>query len=214
MLSLAPLVAERPPNGPGVKKAPTISRRETSWPDARLVRECLRGREEAWAALIEKYQNLIFSIPVRQGIPRDDAADIFQRVCLLLLAELPRLRRPEALPMWLIQVTAHECVRWRRQEQPYASREPGPGEVALAQAGPAVLDETLARIGQEQMLREAVRALAPRCRRLIEMLFFESPARPYSEVARSLGLATGSIGFIRGRCLAGLRRQLEKMGFR
>jgi hypothetical protein len=46
------------------------------------------------------------------------------------------------------------------------------------------------------------------------MLFFENPARPYQQVARSLGLATGSIAFIRGRCLTRLRRQLEKMGFR
>ena len=166
------------------------------------------------AALLEKYKNLIFSIPVRQGIPRDDAADVFQRVCLLLLAELPRLRQPEALPMWLIRVTAHECVRWRRQARPYLSREPTETEMTLAHDEPPVPDEMLARIGEEQMLREAVAALPPRCRQLIQMLFFASPAQPYREVARRLGLATGSIGFIRGRCLGRLRRQLEKMGFR
>ena len=79
---------------------------ELSPGDARLVRECLRGSDTAWAALIEKYKNLIFSIPIRQGIPRQDAADIFQRVCLLLLAELKHLRRVVALPMWLIRVTS------------------------------------------------------------------------------------------------------------
>jgi DNA-directed RNA polymerase specialized sigma24 family protein len=46
------------------------------------------------------------------------------------------------------------------------------------------------------------------------MLFFESPARPYQEIAGHLGLAAGSIGFIRGRCLTRLRRELEKKGFR
>jgi len=187
---------------------------EISWPDARLVRGCLHGSEDAWAALLEKYKNLIFSIPVRQGIPRDDAADIFQRVCLLLLAELPRLRQPEALPMWLIRVTAHECVRWRRQARPYVSREPTETEMTLAHDEPSVPEEMLTRIKEEQMLREAVVALPPRCRQLIHMLFFENPAQPYRQVARSLGLATGSIGFIRGRCLGRLRRQLEKMGFR
>jgi len=39
--------------------------------------------------------------------------------------------------------------------------------------------------------------LAPRCRRLVEMLFFESPARPYTEVASELNLAVGSIGLTR-----------------
>lgn len=178
------------------------------------MRGCLQGSEDAWAALLEKYKNLIFSIPVRQGIPREDAADIFQRVCLLLLAELPRLRQPEALPMWLIRVTAHECVRWRRHARPYTSREPTEAEMTLAHDEPLLPEETLARIREEQMLREAVVALPPRCRQLIHMLFFENPARPYREVARSLGLAAGSIGFIRGRCLGRLRRQLEKMGFR
>jgi RNA polymerase sigma factor (sigma-70 family) len=187
---------------------------EHFWPDARLVRGCLHGSEDAWEALLEKYKNLIFSIPVRQGIPRDDAADIFQRVCLLLLAELRHLRQPEALPMWLIRVTARECQRWRRQARAYTSREPTEAEMTLAHDEPLVPDEMLARIREEQMLREAVMALPPRCRKLIELLFFESPAQPYREVARSLGLATGSIGFIRGRCLARLRQQLEKMGLR
>jgi len=189
-------------------------RDELSWPDSRLVRACLRGSEDAWSALLEKYKNLIFSIPIKQGIPRDDAADVFQRVCLLLLAELKQLRQPEALPMWLIRVTAHECSRWRRQEQPYAARDPVESDLALARPDAPLPDEMLARIRQEQTLREAVRVLTPRCRRLIEMLFFESPARPYQDVARSLGLATGSIGFIRGRCLGRLRRHLEKTGFR
>jgi RNA polymerase sigma factor (sigma-70 family) len=178
------------------------------------VRECLGGSEGAWAALLEKYKNLIFSIPIKQGMARDDAAEIFQRVCLLLLAELKHLRQPAALPMWLIRVTTHECLRWRRQEQPYAAAEPGNAVMPLAHDEASAPDEMLARIREEQMLREAVVALSPRCRQLVEMLFFENPARPYQEVARRLGLATGSIAFIRGRCLTRLRRQLEKMGFR
>ena len=36
-------------------------RGELSWPDGRLVRACLRGSEDAWGALLEKYKNLIFS---------------------------------------------------------------------------------------------------------------------------------------------------------
>ena len=38
-------------------------------------------------------------------------------------------------------------------------------------------------------------------------------SRPYAEVAQSLGIATGSIGFIRGRCLEKLRGGLAKLGF-
>ena len=178
------------------------------------MRERVRGNEEAWSALLDKYKNLIFSIPIKRGIPRDEAGDVFQRVCLLLLAELPHLREPKALPMWLIRVTSHECDRWRRQEHPYAARDvtdAGASDVPDEQPLP---DDVLAQIREEQILRDAVRTLSPRCRQLVAMLFFEVPPRPYQRVAEQLGLAAGSIGFIRGRCLARLRRQLEKMGFR
>jgi hypothetical protein len=64
--------------------------------DEQLVRDCLKGKDSAWSALIFKYKNLIFSIPIRYGFSEEDAADIFQAVCMDLLAELPRLREPKA----------------------------------------------------------------------------------------------------------------------
>jgi DNA-directed RNA polymerase specialized sigma24 family protein len=55
--------------------------------------------------------------------------------------------------------------------------------------------------------------LPERCRKMMNMLFFEQPPRPYQEVAKELGLKEGSIGFIRGRCLQNLKKALEKCGF-
>jgi DNA-directed RNA polymerase specialized sigma24 family protein len=75
-------------------------------------------------------------------------------------------------------------------------------------------DQIMLEIEREQALRDALSTLSPRCLRLIEMLFFESPSRPYQEIARTLNLASGSIGFIRGRCLDRLRAKLQKNGFR
>lgn len=173
--------------------------------------ECLRGNQDAWAGLIEKYKNLIFSIPIKRGLSREDAADVFQRVCLLLLADLASLRDPQALPLWLIRVTSHECSRWTRQERAQAAAA-GAEQREAAGSEPAP-DELLAQLAEEQHLREALLSLSPRCRELIRMLFFEPEARPYQDVASRLGLATGSIGFIRARCLERLRRQLDSMDF-
>jgi DNA-directed RNA polymerase specialized sigma24 family protein len=80
------------------------------------VRECCKGNERAWSALIDKYKNLIFSIPIKFGLTRDDAADIFQAVCLDLLSSLPQLREPAALPKWIMQTTYHKCLR-RKEHQ-------------------------------------------------------------------------------------------------
>ncbi|MGH9776054.1 MAG: RNA polymerase sigma factor [Candidatus Acidiferrales bacterium] len=185
--------------------------RSKAWSDTRLVKACLTGNEEAWCALVEKYKALIYSIPIKYGLPPHEAADVFQAVCMELLTSLPKLREPRALPKWLIQVAHHQCYRWRRQEQRVVSRdaEPDMPEPEV----PALAESLVCQTQEEQMLREAIVELSPRCRRLVEALFFETPARPYNEIAAELGLALGSIGFTRQNCIEQLRRRLERMGF-
>jgi len=182
-----------------------------AWNDTRLVKACLAGDEDAWASLIDKYKALIYSIPVKYGLSRQEAADVFQATCTELLVRLPELREPRALPKWLMQVAHHESYRWKRYSQRVVSRD---GETDLAEpTTPAIADNLVQQTQEEQMLREAMAMLTPQCRRLVELLFFETPSRPYTEVAAELGLAVGSIGFTRQKCLERLRAQLEQLGF-
>jgi RNA polymerase sigma factor (sigma-70 family) len=182
-----------------------------AWEDRQLVEACLEGNQEAWAALLRKYKDLIYSVPVRYGFGPEDASDVFQTVCMELYTGLSRLREVDALRGWLLRVAAHECyhrkLRWQRQK--LEQLEPAHSEVVeKLHEHPVWLEE----LAQQQIVREAMLRLAPRCREMIRMLFFEEPAKPYEEVAKSLGLATGSIGFIRGRCLKQMARVLEELG--
>src|SRR5260370_35767308 len=98
---------------------------DVSWSDTRLVGECLRGNETAWTSLIDKYKNLIFSIAVRRGFSRDDATDIFQEVAAQLLSELAKIRKPQALAGWLVQVTSNKCTQWRERQFPGSAGQGG-----------------------------------------------------------------------------------------
>jgi RNA polymerase sigma factor (sigma-70 family) len=189
----------------------TVKKPPAAWSDTRLVKECLSGNEEAWSRLIEKYQALIYSIPVKYGLPAQEAADVFQATCVELLARLPELREPRALPKWLMQVAHHQCFRWKHQQQRIISRDTQPD--LPEPETPAIAESLVQQTQEEQMLREAMAALSPQCRRLVELLFFETPARPYAEVAADLGLALGSIGFTRQKCMQRLRRYLDELGF-
>jgi RNA polymerase sigma factor (sigma-70 family) len=188
------------------------SKAPTAKPDREIVQGCLQGREEDWNLLIDKYKNLIFSIPIRYGFSREESADIFQSVCLELLHELPKVREPKALPKWLMQVTAHKCFHSKRQRNRLVSQDDE--EVQIPESSvPAQAEIDLREIEEEQILRNAMAELQPRCRELIHMLFYEEPRRPYQQVAESLGLATGSIGLLRQKCLDRLKARLEALGF-
>lgn len=186
--------------------------RRLPWDDERLLAACAKGDQEAWSALVEKYKNLVYSIPIKMGL-HESAPDIFQAVFLELLTALPQIREPQALPKWLIQVCYHQCLQCRAQAQRTAPLDSETIEAQPDSNTPA-LEEVLIEGQREQAVRDSLRLLSPRCERLVRMLFYETPARPYQAIAQELGLATGSIGFIRGRCLAHLRKQLQRLGFK
>ena len=183
---------------------------DATWKDDRLVRACLKGNERAWSALIQKYKNLIFSIPLKYGASHDDAADIFQAVCMEVFTGLPRLRDPGAFRSWLMTVTAHQAFHWKQRTRRWGEKALSSEEETLA-SDPS--PDLIEQVEQEQVLREAIMRLSPRCQQLIKLLFYTQPQMPYRDVAKTLGVATGSIGFIRGRCLTRLLKTLEQAGF-
>jgi len=186
-------------------------RPQPDWTDTQLVRECVKGNEEAWNCLIEKYKNLIYSVPVRGGLSQDESTDIFQEVCMELLHSLPKLRAPQALPAWLLRVTSHKCfhLRHKKKRFPVELTEKEASETAAVSDRQ---DDLIWQVEQEQAVRETVRALDSRCRELIDMLFFAAPPRPYDEIAEKFGIATGSIGFTRRACLEKMRKLLRRRG--
>jgi RNA polymerase sigma factor (sigma-70 family) len=201
-------------NSSPVQSSPSQSSPSQS-SDELLIGRCLKGDQEAWSALIDKYKNLIYSIPVKLGM-HQDAGDIFQSVCVDLLSELPRLREHRALPKWLMQTCYHKCLHYRHAADRLVELAPDGADSASALPASDADDlpeHMLVQLEQEQILRDAVSELPEKCERMVRLLFFEIPPRPYEDIAEELGMATGSIGAIRSRCLTYLRKQLEKRGF-
>lgn len=185
--------------------------RDSSAEDEKLVQECLNGDEKAWNRLIDKYKRLIYSVPYKYGMAPDDAADIFQNTCVDLFQNLAKLRKIESLRSWLITVATHKCFHFKKQQRGQDVELDAMEQEVAEEIAPA--PEIMQEIQEEQAVRDAVTKLSPRCAELVKMLFFEQPPVPYNEVAQKLGLATGSIGFIRGRCLSRLQKILAELGF-
>lgn len=184
----------------------------TAESDTRLVSACLAGDEGAWERLLQRYKRLVCSVPLRYGATADVAADVFQAVCVDLVTELPRLRNPEALKGWLVRVAQHKSLKWKVQSRRLIGWEAA--HVATTEPADQAPDASQAidAVQRDQAVRNAVNLLPDRSRQLVTLLFFTSPPLPYAEVARRLGLATGSIGFIRGRCLKKIGVALKAQG--
>jgi RNA polymerase sigma factor (sigma-70 family) len=173
-----------------------------------LVRRAAAGDEHAWAAIVDRYATLVWSISRRFGLSQTDADDVAQAVWLRLLEHLPGLREPAALPGWLATTTRRECIRHAQKAQRRNSHEAPLFDETQAKPASVDLDDWLLRAERLDALRAAFASLGEKCRRLLSVLL-RDPAPAYAEISLELDMPIGSIGPIRARCLETLRRTPE-----
>jgi RNA polymerase sigma factor (sigma-70 family) len=178
-----------------------------------LVQRCLAGDQEAWSELVKMYRGLIYSVARRFGAGYHDSADIFQAVCIEAFNSLSQLRKAQSLRAWLITLTVRQALLWRKKQGNHIALDDMEVEDAVEIAVFPDINDRIWKNQKARIVRESVSQLPSRSAELLRLLFFEQPPLPYQDVARRLSLATGSIGFIRGRALNKLRKILTDAGF-
>jgi RNA polymerase sigma factor (sigma-70 family) len=168
-----------------------------------LVMRARDGDERAWAALVERYAPLVWSLCRRYRLDATDTADVGQNVWLLLVNQLGKIRDPAALPGWLVTTTRRECGRVLGRAQMHGARRML-DEDNIPDAKAETIEHGLLAAERHAALHEAFTHLPPRDQRLIALLI-EDPPVPYAEISTRLGIPVGSIGPNRRRCLDRLR---------
>lgn len=170
-----------------------------------LVACAISGDIQAWDALVERYDPLIWSICRSYRLGHADVDDVRQSVWLRLVDQLDKIREPAALPGWIATTTRRECGRLVRAAH-------GPRAVVYALDADSIPDKQAEAADQELLaaerraaLREAFTYLPPEGQQLIVLLTADPPV-PYLEISARLGIPVGSIGPTRSRCLDKMRR--------
>jgi RNA polymerase sigma factor (sigma-70 family) len=182
-----------------------------------LIRACLEGDQWAWERLLRRYERLLYGIALRCGLSPDDAADVYQIVCLRLVEHLGQMDHTGGLTRWLISTTVRESWRLKTLNVREAGlRKLPPDDAAAAglgvpQARGALPEEELLRLEEEQLVRTAMEELGERCRILLRLLFQSGPAPSYRAIARYLDIPEPSVGVTRTRCLLQLKKILKKI---
>jgi RNA polymerase sigma factor (sigma-70 family) len=169
-----------------------------------LLAACQSGSDAAWERLVARYENLVFSTALQAGLDRDAAVDVFQQVWIELHRSLLRIRDARALPRWLIVTTRRIAYRHAVVTGRWVT------DVREDMADPTpTADVAVVELERRQQLEEGLHALGGRCEELLRLLYYTRRKVSYREIGRRLDLAEDSIGSLRTRCLARLRRILE-----
>jgi RNA polymerase sigma factor (sigma-70 family) len=175
--------------------------------DAQLLAGCLAGDQQSWDELVRRYSRLVYSIALKSGLSVDDASDVVQNVFTIVLRRLESLQQGDRFSAWLITISRRESWRYKR---------------SLRQV---VLDDGMEVIDPEpdaehqvvawehaSLTLQALENLGGRCQQLLTLMFLRDDKPSYTDISDDLGIAVGSIGPIRARCLKRLREQLSALG--
>jgi RNA polymerase sigma factor (sigma-70 family) len=158
----------------------------------------------------------VWSVVRSHRLSEADAHEVYQTAWFRFAQHLGRIREPEKAGSWLASTARHECLKVLKSlrrltptDDPQlldrVSEDRTPEQSILDLEEAAAETERIRRVWQE------FEELGDRCRQLLRVLM-SSPPPSYQEVSVALGIAVGSIGPLRQRCLRRLRARLEARG--
>ena len=175
--------------------------------DRDLVLGCRNGDVGAWQRLLDRYERLVFSVPRRYGLSREDAADITQLTFTILFQTMDTLSEDSTLGAWLTTVARRHT--WRRLDRKRREEAGwyGSSSESILMLTPTGTED-MERWELTEWLNYGLSLVGKPCRDLLSALYLDPKQPTYAEVAAHLGMAVGSVGPTRIRCLKRLRRVL------
>ncbi len=175
--------------------------------DIVLLREyATRSSDEAFATLVSRYVDLVYSAALRQMIAPHLAEEVTQAVFIILAQKAGTIHQNTILSGWFFKTTRFVCLAHKRaasRRNQYETEAHLETELQRAEPDPAW--ENLS-----PLLDEALAQLSERDRQAVLLRFFQN--RSLAEVGGALGAGEDSARMRIKRALEKLRRFFLKRG--
>jgi RNA polymerase sigma factor (sigma-70 family) len=175
--------------------------------DMDLVREYARDHSEpAFAGLVQRHINLVYSVALRCTGNSGDAQDVTQAVFIILARKAASLRERTVLTGWLYETTRFTAARFIRTRVRRQIRE----QEAYMQSSLNEPDTDGVWRQLSPLLEEAMTQLGEKDRALLALRFFENKSG--AETAAALGIQEWAVHKRTARAVEKLRTFFSRRG--
>jgi RNA polymerase sigma factor (sigma-70 family) len=174
-----------------------------------LVALARKGDRAAWKVLVHRLQGVVWRATADVGLSYEDRQDVFAAAFFRLFERLDDIREPAKLPGWLATTARNEIrqlLRTKKRLEPRDVVEPFEPVMTTS------VDEQLLDGELRSALQAAFLRLSEACQELLR-LTTAVPPLSYDEISALTGMARGSLGPNRQRCLEHLRHAPELRPF-
>lgn len=86
--------------------------------DNEIISQVLNGNHQAYAGLVSRYQNYVFTLTLRMIKSREDAEEVAQDVFIKAYKYLPNFRGESKFSTWLYTIVNNTCITHLRKKKP------------------------------------------------------------------------------------------------
>jgi RNA polymerase sigma factor (sigma-70 family) len=176
--------------------------------DIEIISKVLTGDPQAYAGLVSRYQNYVFTLALRFTKNREDAEEVSQDIFIKAYRSLADFRGASKFSTWLYTIVNNTCITFLRKKklETHSLDNEKVFEVADSQDSGlrANLVEQKSRIA---MVNRAITMLGPDDAEIITL--FYKGEQSLDEIAQILGLETNTAKVRLHRARTRLKEKME-----
>jgi RNA polymerase sigma factor (sigma-70 family) len=171
-----------------------------------LLGRASRGDQSAWNDLVDRFDQMVWSVARSFRLDEATAKDVAQTTWLKLVENISKIQDPERLPGWLATTCRREAIRVSKLRDRVIPTE---FEYDVEDESTS-LEVLLVEDEESRNLVTAFQKLSEGCQQLLRLLTVE-PALSYDEIAETTGRPVGSLGPTRARCIDRLKTAIGRI---
>jgi RNA polymerase sigma-70 factor (ECF subfamily) len=178
-------------------------------PDNDLIQVVLQGNTTAYADLVERYRNFVFTIVLRYINNREDAEEVSQDIFVKAFRSLADFKGASKFSTWLYTIATTSCLTFLRRKKLAAISLDNEKVFAVAEN----LDGGMPANGIEQknrvlMVNEAIKMLSPDDAQIITL--FYKGEQSLEEISKITGKETNAVKVQLHRARTRLKEKMQK----
>jgi RNA polymerase sigma-70 factor (ECF subfamily) len=158
-----------------------------------LVKRSQRGDREAFAVLVERYQQRVINVARALVHNLDDAVELAQETFIRAFQNLRSFEGRSSFSTWLYRIASNLAIDWRRRETRYPIAHGEDAENELRRI-PSTQGDSFREASRDEVsrkVREALKELTAEHREVI--LLREMEGLSYEEISEILGCPKGTV---------------------
>ena len=177
--------------------------------DTEIISRVLKGEQQLFAGLVERYQNYVFTLVLRFTDNREDAEELSQDIFVKAYRSLADFRGDSKFSTWLYTIVRTSCITFlRKKKLDTTSIDNEKTFIQLENRESGFKANIIEQKSRQAMVNEAIKLLSPDDAQIITL--FYKAEQSLEEIGNVIGADPNTVKVKLHRARQRLKEKMEK----